>query len=550
MVSIAFVCEGSSKKLEANHLDYGIVTIMKTSRNRRIRPLIVLLLLIPISACSESSGPVSKDGPGGNIRPPAVAGGFYPANPSRLREMIRGFLDEVDLKQSKREVIALIVPHAGYVYSGRTAAYSFKLLQGSGVKTVFLIGGSHKAYFPGISVFGDDGYRTPLGVVPVDKKLAAWFHDQDDSLNYYPEAHSREHSLEVELPFLQEVLGNFKVVPILIGQADDRVIGKLGKLLAEAMKKTPDSVIVCSTDLTHYPPYRDAIRIDRETLEAIKSMDREKVIKVRDKYIPGPVTNLVCAMCGEKAVLATMEASEILGVDTVEILNYSNSGDASFGDKNRVVGYGAVAFIKTDEINKSIEEKKMTEERKDQEGLSESSRKLLLKITREAMTDAVNGRPLSEEEIDDPELQGHQGAFVTLNIGGQLRGCIGQFTANRPLYQVVRGMALAAALRDTRFRQVQPSELDDISIEISVLSPMRRITDPMKEVELGKHGIYIKRGWQTGTYLPQVATEHHMSKEEFLSSCTAHKAGLPPDAWKDPETEVYVYTAEVFNEVR
>jgi AmmeMemoRadiSam system protein A len=155
---------------------------------------------------------------------------------------------------------------------------------------------------------------------------------------------------------------------------------------------------------------------------------------------------------------------------------------------------------------------------------------------------------LSEEEVDDPELQGHQGAFVTLNIGGQLRGCIGQFTANRPLYQVVRGMALAAALRDTRFRQVQPSELDDISIEISVLSPMRRITDPMKEVELGKHGIYIKRGYQTGTFLPQVATEHHMSKEEFLSSCTAHKAGLPADAWKDPDTEVYVYTAEVFGE--
>jgi len=314
------------------------------------------------------------------------------------------------------------------------------------------------------------------------------------------------------------------------------------------MEKTPDSVIVCSTDLTHYPPYRDAVRIDRETLDAIKSMDRKKVVEVREKYIPGPVANLACAMCGEKAVLATMEASEILGVGTVEILDYSNSGDASFGDKNRVVGYGAAAFIKTDDIKKTIKEKKMTEERKDQEGMSESSRKLLLKITREAMTDAVNGRPLSEEPIADPELQGHQGAFVTLNIGGQLRGGIGQFTANRPLYQVVRGMALAAALRDTRFRQVQPSELDDISIEISVLSPMRRITDPMTEVELGKHGIYIKRGRQTGTYLPQVATDHHMSKEEFLSSCTAHKAGLPPDAWKDPETEVYVYTAEVFGE--
>ena len=254
-------------------------------------------------------------------------------------------------------------------------------------------------------------------------------------------------------------------------------------------------------------------------------------------------------MCGEQAVLATMEAAELSGVDKVEILDYSNSGDASFGDKNRVVGYGAVAFIRSNGSEAVNKENQMSEDNKEYEGMSESSRHRLLEIARAALTDAVNGRPLPDEPVDDRELQGHQGAFVTLTERGQLRGCIGQFTAERPLYQVVRGMALAAALRDTRFRRVQPAELDDISIEISVLSPMRRITDPMKEVELGKHGIYIKRGYQTGTYLPQVATEHNMSKEEFLSSCTAHKAGLPADAWKDPDTEVYVYTAEVFNEV-
>jgi len=521
----------------------------KFRKTKRMIQLFCLLLFIPIPACSESVTSVGLDRPDENIRPPAVAGGFYPAYPSRLKEMIVGFLDKVDSGSPEGKIIALIVPHAGYVYSGQTAAFAFKLLQGSGVKTVFLIGSSHKSHFPGVSIYADDGYRTPLGVVPVDKTLAAWFHSQSGSMNYYPQAHSREHSLEVELPFLQEILGEFKVVPILIGQTDNQVIEKLGKLLAEALEKTPDSVIVCSTDLTHYPPYRDAVRIDRETLEAIKSMDRKRVVEVRKKYIPGPVPNLACAMCGEQAVLATMEAAELAGADNVEILDYSNSGDASFGDKNRVVGYGAVAFIKTNDSKDIIKEKEMSEESKEQEGMSESSRKRLLAIARAALTDAVNGRPLPDEPVDDPELQGHQGAFVTLTERGQLRGCIGQFTADRPLYQVVRGMAMAAALRDTRFRRVQPAELDDISIEISVLSPMRRITDPMNEVELGKHGIYIKRGWQTGTYLPQVATEHRMSKEEFLSSCTSHKAGLPPDSWKDPDTEVYVYTAEVFNEV-
>ncbi|GAI26426.1 unnamed protein product [marine sediment metagenome] len=190
----------------------------------------------------------------------------------------------------------------------------------------------------------------------------------------------------------------------------------------------------------------------------------------------------------------------------------------------------------------------MTEQKLEQEGMSETARKKLLAIARQALTDAVNGRPVSREKVNDPELQGHQGAFVTLTRQGRLRGCIGRFTADQPLYEVVRAMAPSAALQDQRFPRVQPPELDEISIEISVLSPMRRVSDPLREVELGKHGIYIKRGWHTGTYLPQVATEHNMGLEEFLSSCTAHKAGLPPDAWKDPETEVYVYTAEVFGE--
>ena len=185
---------------------------------------------------------------------------------------------------------------------------------------------------------------------------------------------------------------------------------------------------------------------------------------------------------------------------------------------------------------------------RDREGLSPEARQRLLGIAREALTEVVHGRPLPAGPVDDPELQGHQGAFVTLKRGENLRGCIGQFTAEAPLYRTVREMVRASALRDPRFPPVRPEELDGLTVELSVLSPMRRVTYPMKEVELGKHGIYIKRGYRSGTYLPQVATDHDMSKEEFLSSCAAGKAGLPPDAWKDPATEVYVYTADVFSE--
>lgn len=159
-------------------------------------------------------------------------------------------------------------------------------------------------------------------------------------------------------------------------------------------------------------------------------------------------------------------------------------------------------------------------------------------------------QPQPRFEVTDPELQQHQGAFVTLHTHGDLRGCIGCFVARQPLWQVVREMAAASATQDPRFfgMPLRPSELDDLSIEISVLSPLRRIKDPMTEIELGTHGIYVKRGFHSGCFLPQVAQETGWTKEEFLANCCAGKAGMAPDAWKDPGTEVYVFTAEIIGE--
>jgi MEMO1 family protein len=360
-------------------------------------------------------------------------------------------------------------------------------------------------------------------------------------------AHRAEHSLEVELPLLQRVLGDFSIVPILVGRADGRTVEKLGAVMAEAIRKNPGTVIVCSTDLSHYPPEKAAREIDLRTLAAVVSLDPDRVRSACRHPAPGPVPGLSTAMCGEDAVVATLTAANLLGAERGQILHYSNSADSPYGDSNRVVGYGAVA-VWGPPLTERKEEIEMSEEKKFEEGMSPAARQRLLEIAREALTEAVNGRPLPAEPVDDPELQGHQGAFVTLKRGEALRGCIGQFTADQPLYRVVREMAQSSALRDPRFPPVRPAELAGLTVEISVLSPMRRVAAPLKEVELGKHGIYIKRGFRTGTYLPQVATEHHMTKEEFLSSCTAGKAGLPPDAWKDPATEVYVYTAEVFSE--
>jgi AmmeMemoRadiSam system protein A len=183
--------------------------------------------------------------------------------------------------------------------------------------------------------------------------------------------------------------------------------------------------------------------------------------------------------------------------------------------------------------------------------MDEETKKKLLAIARRTVEAAVKGERPPEFYLSDPELQGFRGAFVTIKKHGQLRGCIGNFVADEPLYKVVHKMALASATQDARFfgNQVTPDELKDIDIEISVLSPLTRIDDPMK-IELGKHGIYIvnRRLDAAGCFLPQVATETGWSKEEFLTHCTRDKARLPPDAWRYPDTEVYVFTAEILEE--
>ncbi len=183
-----------------------------------------------------------------------------------------------------------------------------------------------------------------------------------------------------------------------------------------------------------------------------------------------------------------------------------------------------------------------------EETLSAAGQTELLKIARNVVEAAAKGLPEPDCRPSDlPELDQHLGAFVTIHKGGRLRGCIGSFLPDKPVWQVVAEMARSSAMNDPRFSGVSEEELGEIDIEISVLSPLKK-TDAPLSLELGVHGIYVKRGFQSGTFLPQVATEQRMSKEEFLSSCCAHKAGLPPDAWKDPATEVYLYTAQVFRE--
>ncbi len=480
-----------------------------------------------------------------NIRQPVVAGGFYPANTNRLSFKIKEYLKaaEKNLPSAVKEmeIKAIIAPHAGYDFSGPVAAHSYATIDGQKFDTVIIICNSHTAYFPGIAVDDHDAWQTPLGTVVVNKELAEKIVKSSDVIRFNNQVHLADHSLEVQLPFLQTVLsGDFKIVPILFGNIHNKNYEELAKILAHNLG--PHDLIVVSTDMSHYPAYDDAVRIDRQTLAAIASgsisLLEEHIQKVESEGVPNEET-LLCGIDGVKTI---MSLSRMLDWNKIEILHYANSGDVPISDKDRVVGYGAVAFGQS-KIKEQNE--KNSQVRKE---LNNEQKKELLHIIRQTVETFVRTGKVPEFKVIDERLNWKEGVFVTLHKNGQLRGCIGQIIpTDKPLWQVARDMAVAACSQDNRFSPVTEDELPQIDYEVSVLSRPEPIND-WRKIELGKHGVIVKRGFHSGVFLPQVANETGWSREEFLSQLCWQKAGLPPDCYHDKDTELEVFTAQVFSE--
>ena len=486
--------------------------------------LIVMIMIHSVgNACSSSEK---------KIRMPVVAGAFYPADADTLRETVASFLSEASSVKADKEVQAVIVPHAGYVYSGAIASKAIKAIPADAAyKRIFLLGPSHRAAFDGASVNGAfDSYATPLGEVQIDKEACEALLRADTVFTYVPEAHAREHCLEVQLPFLQVHLHNVpSIVPIIIGTQD---LSKLKKI-AQALQPyfTSENLFVISSDFSHYPSYEDANRVDKATGEAVESGSLRKFLDALELNARKGVPQLLTSACGQSPIavlLLLMEGRKDL---QVRHLAYCNSSDAVYGDKNRVVGYHAFSIVKRTETF----------------ALTEEEQKQLLQIARKSIDYALTRKtdlPYDSTKIS-PALQQPCGAFVTLRKGGKLRGCIGNLTGYKPLYQTVSSMARAAAFEDPRFYPVEENEMKDIDIEISVLSPLRKIQS-VDELQLGRHGIYIIKGEHRGTFLPQVADETGWTKEEFLGHCARDKAGLTWNGWRD--AALYVYETIVFEE--
>ena len=477
------------------------------------------------------------------VRPATQANRFYTGDARELSEEVDSFLalHRNDTKYSN--VAALIVPHAGYYFSGNVAASAYMSIDPKKqYKRIFLLGPSHHEWLDGASVNTEaDYYATPLGNVKVDHETAvastntiATPHSQrengtDSVFSYRPEAHDREHCLEVQLPFLQRMFKEVPpIVPIVISTND---YDKL-KRMAEALKPyfTDENLFVISSDFSHYPSYEDAYEVDALTGKAIESGNVEEFIATINANARSGKRNLHTSACGEFAIITLM-----LMLDNqyeVKHLMYQNSGNIDNHDHSRVVGYHSFAILRKDSTSFA---------------LSDADKKALKDIALQSIKDSLDGKRMAVANSIlytlNSTLKQRCGAFVSLHKNGHLRGCIGHFGEDYPLHEIVAEMARAAAFEDPRFMPVTRDELNDLDIEISVLTPMRRIQS-LDEFELHRHGIYIKKGYRSGTFLPQVADEVNWTKEEFVGHCSQDKAGLGWDGWKD--AELYVYEAIVF----
>ena len=462
----------------------------------------------------------------GEIKEPNVAGSFYPSDPAILSRMVDGFLAKADPAPIEGKIFALISPHAGYEFSGQVAGFGYKLIKNKPYKTVVILGPSHQYAFRGVSVYPGGAFRTPLGDIPVDSDFSKKLLGRDPEIVFEPRAFLKEHSLEVQLPFLQRALKDFKIVAIILGDCGFSTCQRLAGFLKESISGRDDVLVVASTDMYHGYDYSEAKLFDSPTLSAVNDMDPEKL------YNGLKAGNF--QFCGGYGVVTALILANDLGYKKVKILKYTDSAQVT-GNKTRgnwTVGYSSVAI---------------GQEKKEVGMLNTDQRKKLLEIARKSIEAYLkNGKKLEINE-SDPLLSKEMGSFVTLHEAGQLRGCIGNMVGSQPLYLTVRDMAVEAATGDPRFSPVNLSELKNIEIEISVLSPLEKV-DSAERIELGKHGVIVRRGFNSGVFLPQVATETGWTKDEFLSHLCSQKAGLPANAWKDKSTEIFIFTAEVFSE--
>jgi MEMO1 family protein len=490
-----------------------------------MKNILVLLIMITLTKLCSQDAP----GPGKiTYRPATVAGTFYPADPDELRTTINGFLSRGNEDYSDKEIYGLVVPHAGYVFSGWNAGMSYRKVQGRDYDAVIILAPCHVKAFRGASVFDGDAYVTPLGYVEVDKELVKVIGSEHELVNISRNGHEwtgdrSEHSLEVQIPFIQVVLPGIPIISIVMGTQDNQTTNALFKAIVKAVKKTGKKVLmIASSDLSHYHDAKTAELIDGKI---IKSFERYDYFRIA----------LNCfsrrwEACGAGPVAVAMMVAEELGANKAKKIMYSHSGNSPYikMDKKSVVGYLSGIMFQDDTENKLLP------------NLSEDSRRKIVNMAKQTVINKTLGK--EEKNIlipEDKELSDEYAVFVTLHKHGKLRGCMGHTIAEKTLAEEVIESAKLACSHDPRFSPVEPSELDDLDYDVTILSRMKRVLD-IEDVEPGRDGVLLRNGYNSGIFLPQVATEQQWERKTLLEQL-GRKAGLSKNAYLDPDSELYIF---------
>jgi len=505
---------------------------MKQKQSVGYAAAILIIVLAGLGACGNRTR--------AEVRPPAVAGQFYPSNPQTLKIAVQQFLaDSIEIPMEKP--IALLVPHAGLIYSGQICADAYRQVQGRYYDTIVLLGVNHTTPgFSGISLGDYRGFRTPLGDSAVDEDTVSALLAACKDCSRNREVHAREHSIEIQLPFVQSLFPKARIIPVIIHPPDSTLCARFGSALAKVLKGK-QALIVISSDLAHYPTGENAFKSDRRTLATIAGLDSAKVASMmRVLDYPGLDTRA----CGEAAILAGMTAAKKLGATRAVVAGYANSADVAIGDEERAVGYGAVVLTtglapsSTSVLDRSPAPTQATP-------LQDAEKRALLSFARESIRRYLTTQTLPLARSLPARTQFPQGAFVTLKKSGQLRGCIGHIPGDRALGKTVGAVALQAAFGDSRFSPVERSEVKDLEIEISVLTPMKPV-DSVREIVVGRDGVLMCASGTSAIFLPQVAVENKWSREEMLDNLCV-KAEQPAGCWKN-DARFQTFQAEVFSE--
>ena len=489
-----------------------------------------LILSILLAGCLVFILP-AKNACAAGIRKAVWAGRFYPASRSELEQTIDSLTFQA--KQTRvqipphKQLKALILPHAGYIYSGLTAAHASLVLRENQFDKVILMGPDHRVGFNNCAISDVDAYETPLGLVSLNKD-AAKLRASSDLFQSIPASDRVEHSLEVILPFLQRYLNEFEFIPIVMGRGNAR---QLAAAIEPLLDK--NTLLIVSSDLSHFLPYSEAVERDKKTINMILKLESDKLLKSSNRA------------CGIIPILIALEMAGKYGWEPV-LLHYSNSGDTA-GERSQVVGYAAIAFYGDSSMQK----------KHNQQQIDPQLGQALIKLARQTIMQRLGlkifgkGSDLVAAAVKDDALEVRRGTFVTLKIAGNLRGCIGSLTAEESILDGIKRNAVNAAFHDPRFSPLTVEEIEAVDIEISILTkpqPLEYIdsTDLISRLRVNVDGVILQKGRAGATFLPQV-WEQLPRPENFLSHLCV-KAGLSANAWENTRLKISTYQVQYFEE--